>query len=80
MSKDLKFIDLFCGIGGFRVAFEDACKELQVGVECVFSLFRIKKTQGALEELRVGHSILLTYNLFSLSLLGIRCRFIFDSN
>lgn len=37
MSKDLKFIDLFCGIGGFRVAFEDACKELQVGVECVFS-------------------------------------------
>lgn len=27
----LKFIDLFCGIGGFRIAFED------LGCECVFS-------------------------------------------
>jgi DNA (cytosine-5)-methyltransferase 1 len=29
--KDLKFIDLFCGIGGFRLGFES------VGGECVFS-------------------------------------------
>lgn len=28
---DYKFIDLFCGIGGFRIAFEN------VGCECVFS-------------------------------------------
>lgn len=27
----LRFIDLFCGIGGFRIAFEKA------GCECVFS-------------------------------------------
>ena len=27
----MKFIDLFCGIGGFRLAFEKA------GCECVFS-------------------------------------------
>jgi len=30
-SEKLKFIDLFCGIGGFRLAFERA------GCECVFS-------------------------------------------
>lgn len=30
-KKPLRFIDLFCGIGGFRVAFEKA------GCECVFS-------------------------------------------
>jgi DNA (cytosine-5)-methyltransferase 1 len=31
VSHKLKFIDLFCGIGGFRIAFEGA------GCECVFS-------------------------------------------
>jgi DNA (cytosine-5)-methyltransferase 1 len=30
-ARPLKFIDLFCGIGGFRIAFEKA------GAECVFS-------------------------------------------
>ena len=30
-SQKLKFIDLFCGIGGFRIAFDRA------GAECVFS-------------------------------------------
>jgi len=33
----LKFIDLFCGIGGFRVAFEEACVENGIQSECVFS-------------------------------------------
>ncbi len=38
MGKEkLKFIDLFCGIGGFRVAFEEACKENDILSECVFS-------------------------------------------
>ena len=34
----MKFIDLFCGIGGFRIAFEQAFQELRLGFpECVFS-------------------------------------------
>jgi DNA (cytosine-5)-methyltransferase 1 len=33
----LKFIDLFCGIGGFRIAFEQACEENHIKSECVFS-------------------------------------------
>lgn len=35
--EKLKFIDLFCGIGGFRVAFEEACAESEIQAECVFS-------------------------------------------
>lgn len=35
--EKLKFIDLFCGIGGFRVAFEEACEENDVQPQCVFS-------------------------------------------
>jgi len=35
--EKLKFIDLFCGIGGFRVAFEEACRENKIKPECVFS-------------------------------------------
>jgi len=31
LPRRLRFIDLFCGIGGFRLAFERA------GCECVFS-------------------------------------------
>ncbi len=36
-QEKLKFIDLFCGIGGFRIAFEEACQENNVVTECVFS-------------------------------------------
>lgn len=36
-QEKLKFIDLFCGIGGFRVAFEEACEENDIEPECVFS-------------------------------------------
>lgn len=36
-KEKLRFIDLFCGIGGFRVAFEEACQENDVVSECVFS-------------------------------------------
>lgn len=35
--EKLKFIDLFCGIGGFRVAFEEACEDNDIQTECVFS-------------------------------------------
>ena len=33
----LRFIDLFCGLGGFRVAFEQACEEQGQESDCVFS-------------------------------------------
>ena len=35
--EKLKFIDLFCGIGGFRVAMDEACNENNIQPECVFS-------------------------------------------
>lgn len=35
--EKLKFIDLFCGIGGFRIAMDQACKENDITPECVFS-------------------------------------------
>lgn len=37
MKNKLKFIDLFAGIGGFRIGFENACKKLNIRSECVFS-------------------------------------------
>ena len=33
----LKYTDLFCGIGGFRIAVEQVCQEYQVKPLCVFS-------------------------------------------
>jgi len=33
----LKYIDLFCGIGGFRIAMEQSCQENGLISECVFS-------------------------------------------
>ena len=33
----MKFIDLFCGIGGFRYALEAAARKRSVATECVFS-------------------------------------------
>lgn len=35
--KVVRFIDLFCGIGGFRIATEQISNELDVPVKCVFS-------------------------------------------
>lgn len=37
MSNCVKFIDLFCGIGGLRLGFENACKDLNLDSICVFS-------------------------------------------
>lgn len=36
-SKTIRFIDLFAGLGGIRLGFEQSCKELGVKAECVFS-------------------------------------------
>lgn len=33
----MRFIDLFCGIGGFRIAAETVCAELDILPHCVFS-------------------------------------------
>jgi DNA (cytosine-5)-methyltransferase 1 len=35
--EKVKFIDLFCGIGGFRTAMDQACHENNLIPECVFS-------------------------------------------
>lgn len=35
--KRIRYIDLFCGIGGFRYAIEEALKNLNISGECVFS-------------------------------------------
>lgn len=50
MHKErLKFIDLFCGIGGFRVAFEEACEENEIQADCVFSSDIDKYAQNSYE-------------------------------
>uniref|UniRef100_UPI004047A810 DNA cytosine methyltransferase n=1 Tax=Mariniflexile sp. TaxID=1979402 RepID=UPI004047A810 len=48
--EKLKFIDLFCGIGGFRVAFEQACEENDIQPDCVFSSDIDKYAQESYEE------------------------------
>lgn len=35
--EKLRYIDLFCGIGGFRIAMEEACNENGLLAECIFS-------------------------------------------
>ncbi|PJA29538.1 MAG: hypothetical protein CO189_01730 [candidate division Zixibacteria bacterium CG_4_9_14_3_um_filter_46_8] len=36
-GKVIRYIDLFCGIGGFRVAIEQLSSELGIAGQCVFS-------------------------------------------
>jgi DNA (cytosine-5)-methyltransferase 1 len=36
-AKALKYIDLFCGIGGFRQAMENLSRKMDVASQCVFS-------------------------------------------
>lgn len=48
-QEKLKFIDPFCGIGGFRIAFEEACEENHIKSECVFSSNIDKYAQDSYE-------------------------------
>ena len=48
--ETLKFIDLFCGIGGFRIAMDQACKENNIIPECVFSSDIDKHCQDSYEK------------------------------
>lgn len=48
-KEKLKYIDLFCGIGGFRIAFEEACVENNIQPECVFSSDIDKYAQDSYE-------------------------------
>lgn len=50
----IKFIDLFCGIGGFRVAMDEACRENGLIPQCVFSSDIDKYCQDSYE-LNFGH-------------------------
>lgn len=37
MSDTIRFIDLFAGLGGTRIGFENACKKLKKKAKCVFT-------------------------------------------
>ena len=51
-NKNIKFIDLFAGLGGIRIGFEQACKELDINTECVLTS-EIKS--HAIETLKYNH-------------------------
>ena len=48
-GKAIRYIDLFCGIGGFRVAAEQISSELGIPIKCVFSCDIDKDCQRAYE-------------------------------
>lgn len=53
-TSHLRFIDLFCGIGGFRIAAATAARDLGITTECVFSSDIDHDAQAAYEA-NFGH-------------------------
>jgi DNA (cytosine-5)-methyltransferase 1 len=51
----IRFVDLFAGTGGIRIAFEQACSELNISTKCVFSS-EIDKKASASYELNFGEN------------------------
>jgi len=51
----IRFIDLFAGTGGIRLAFEQACSEFDIETKCVFSS-EIDKKASASYELNFGEN------------------------
>lgn len=47
--KVIRYVDLFCGIGGFRIAAEQAADEFGIPVKCVFSCDIDEECQKAYE-------------------------------
>jgi DNA (cytosine-5)-methyltransferase 1 len=45
-SQKIRFIDLFCGLGGFRVAIEQICCQKNLASHCVFSCDIDKDSQA----------------------------------
>lgn len=48
--KPIRIVDLFCGIGGFRIAAENAARLLNIDTKCVFSSDIDKVCQDVYEE------------------------------
>jgi len=55
--KEIRFIDLFAGIGGTRIGFERACKNLNIPCKCVFTS-EIKKHALKTYEENFGNHII----------------------
>ncbi|WP_135459080.1 DNA (cytosine-5-)-methyltransferase [Vibrio echinoideorum] len=51
----IKFVDLFAGTGGIRLGFEQACNELNIKTQCVFSS-EIDKKAASSYELNFGEN------------------------
>src|SRR5687768_13523299 len=47
VSAPIRFIDLFCGIGGFRLAMEQAAAQAGTSARCVFSSDIDKRCRAA---------------------------------
>lgn len=45
-KENIRFIDLFCGLGGFRVAVQQVCQKKAIKSDCVFSCDIDKDAQG----------------------------------